>query len=68
MNITVVRNENSPIFDLTNYAVTVQDTINIGTVVIVVTATDQDGVREESRVEGYKEKAREMEEEKERDR
>ncbi|RUS85645.1 hypothetical protein EGW08_006591, partial [Elysia chlorotica] len=43
VNITVIRNENSPIFDLTNYAVTVQDTTNIGTVVLTVTATDQDG-------------------------
>ncbi|GFN78435.1 protocadherin fat 4, partial [Plakobranchus ocellatus] len=43
VNITVVRNENSPIFTSSNYAVQVQDTINIGTVVVTVTATDQDG-------------------------
>ena len=44
VNITVVRNENGPIFTRTNYFTQVQDTITIGTFLIKVSASDNDGV------------------------
>ena len=43
VDITVVRNENGPVFTSNNYIQSVQDTVAIGTFLLRVTANDADG-------------------------
>ncbi|XP_035826841.1 protocadherin Fat 4, partial [Aplysia californica] len=43
VNITVLRNENGPVFTSVNYATSIQDTIPIGTFLVKVVASDADG-------------------------
>ena len=45
VDITVSRNENSPVFSAAVYRVTINETTNVGETILSVLATDADGVR-----------------------
>jgi len=42
--ITVIRNENVPVFTQDPYRITINETIALGTCILTVSATDADGV------------------------